>query len=126
MIPTPVILTFPARAEYIRLVRLVASGMVARAGFTIDDIEDLRIGVDELCSLLVDHARPDADVTVRFHVDSDVIVVDAETTASVEGDVSLDELSRHILKVAVDEHRVERIGAVVSVSLRKRRTLEPA
>ena len=35
--------------EYLRLVRLTAAGLASRLGFTFDEVEDLRIAVDELC-----------------------------------------------------------------------------
>src|ERR687895_1148119 len=42
-------LVVPASPEYLRLVRLTAAGMASRLGFTFDEVEDLRIAVDELC-----------------------------------------------------------------------------
>ena len=44
----PVQLTAPAERSSVRLARLVASGVGAEAGFSIDDTEDLRIAVSEL------------------------------------------------------------------------------
>src|SRR2546423_7856230 len=51
-------LVVPASPEYLRLVRLTAAGMASRLGFTFDEVEDLRIAVDELCF----HLLGDADV----------------------------------------------------------------
>src|SRR2546423_11409599 len=42
-------LVVPAAPEYLRLVRLTAAGLASRLGFTFDEVEDLRIAVDELC-----------------------------------------------------------------------------
>src|SRR5256886_9524240 len=42
-------LVVPAVPEYLRLVRLTAAGLASRLGFTFDEVEDLRIAVDELC-----------------------------------------------------------------------------
>ena len=44
----PVQLTAPAERSSVRLARLVASGVGAEAGLSIDDTEDLRIAVSEL------------------------------------------------------------------------------
>ena len=38
----------PASPEYLQVVRLVAAGLAARISFTLEDIEDLKIAVDEL------------------------------------------------------------------------------
>ena len=44
-------LTFPARGDLIVLARLVTSATSARAGFDIEELEDLRLAVGELCLL---------------------------------------------------------------------------
>ena len=44
-------LTFPARGDLIVLARLVTSAISARAGFDIEELEDLRLAVGELCLL---------------------------------------------------------------------------
>ena len=44
-------LTFPARGDLIVLARLVTSAVSARAGFDIEELEDLRLAVGELCLL---------------------------------------------------------------------------
>ena len=61
-------LKFPASFEYIRLARLVASGLAAQVNFNLDDIEDLRIAVDELCSALVEAAVPQVGVLPAAHL----------------------------------------------------------
>ena len=47
-----VTLSFPADAEYLRLARLAAADAASRAGFDVDDIDDVRIAVSELCGAL--------------------------------------------------------------------------
>ena len=42
-------LRIPATASYLRLARLAAADVAARAGWNYEDIDDLRIAVDELC-----------------------------------------------------------------------------
>ena len=44
-------LRFPARGDLIVLARLVTSAVSARAGFDIEELEDLRLAVGELCLL---------------------------------------------------------------------------
>jgi len=124
--PTRITLTLPAGPEHIRLARLVASGLVAQLDFGLDDVEDLRIAVDELCALVVEHARPSAELTVAFEVVDHVIAVrvtapgppDADTAAPVVDD----ELSRLILMAAADEHVLSRADGDVVAWMRKRPT----
>ena len=50
-----------------RLARILAAGVAADAGLSIDDTEDLRIAVSELVALLVDGLdEPDLSIEVEF------------------------------------------------------------
>lgn len=60
----PVDLAVPATSEHLRILRLVAASLAASMGHDIDRLDDLRIAVDELCSLLIEHAPPGA----RLHL----------------------------------------------------------
>ena len=46
----------PADVAYVSTLRLTAASLAARCELTIDDIEDLRLAVDEACALLLSHA----------------------------------------------------------------------
>ena len=63
-----VTLTVPAESMYLSVVRTAAAGLAARLDFTLDDIEDLRIAVDEACALLLKQARSDTHVRCEFSV----------------------------------------------------------
>ena len=41
-------LVLPADTRLVRVARLVASGVATAAGFDVDEVEDLRIAVDEV------------------------------------------------------------------------------
>lgn len=56
----------PADVMYISTLRLTAASLAARCDLTIDDIEDLRLAVDEACALLLPHADPDSTLDARF------------------------------------------------------------
>ena len=43
------------------MLRTATAGLAARLDFTLDEIEDLRIAVDEACALLLPDAVPGAD-----------------------------------------------------------------
>ena len=107
--PDEVSLKFPASFEYIRLARLVASGLAAQVNFNLDDIEDLRIAVDELCSALVEAAADrTSTVTVTFRVDDQQIQMEADVpTVAANGSYVIDDISSHILRAAVDRHELE-------------------
>jgi serine/threonine-protein kinase RsbW len=72
-----VTLTVPAESIYLSVVRTAAAGLAARLDFTLDDIEDLRIAVDEACALLLKQARSQTRVRCEFRVTEQVLGVRA-------------------------------------------------
>lgn len=59
----------PADSAYLSILRTATAGLAARLDFTLDEIEDLRIAVDEACAMLLPHAIDTAQLTCRFHLD---------------------------------------------------------
>jgi serine/threonine-protein kinase RsbW len=119
-------LVVPASPEYLRLVRLTAAGMASRLGFTFDEVEDLRIAVDELCFHLLGDADdgdvPDADRTMDlvYSAGTDSITISGRTGLS--GSVpEPSELSEQILDALVDEHEVSGGNGMVHFRLMKQR-----
>ena len=74
----------PADGAYIATLRLTAASLAARCDLTIDDIEDLRLAVDEACALLLPHAAPDTRLEATFVVRPGELSVTASVT-SVDG-----------------------------------------
>ena len=120
--PTGVIeLSLPADARLVRLARLVASGVATAAGFDVEEVEDLRIAVDELCGALVEGGNGDS-LELRFDLGDQEVAVAGSTASS--GIEQLDEqrisLSRQILDVVVDSHEVNADDGTIWVRLHKR------
>jgi serine/threonine-protein kinase RsbW len=65
----------PASPEFVQVVRLVAAGLAARLHFTLDEIEDLKIGVDELTAYLTGPQGRDGTLEIRFTVGDDRIQI---------------------------------------------------
>lgn len=59
-----VVISVPARAEFLHVVRTVVGSVAARHDLTIDAIEDLRIAVDEACAQLL--VARGTEITVRL------------------------------------------------------------
>ncbi|MBV2362686.1 anti-sigma factor [Streptomonospora nanhaiensis] len=61
----------PADSAYLSVLRTATAGLAARLDFTLDEIEDLRIGVDEACAMLLTQALPGTDLTTDFELTGD-------------------------------------------------------
>ena len=68
-------LRLPADGAYLSVLRTATAGLAARLDFTLDEIEDLRIAVDEACALLLPDAVPGADMTCVFTLAEEALAV---------------------------------------------------
>lgn len=59
----------PADSAYLSILRTATAGLAARLDFTLDEIEDLRIAVDEACAMLLPSAIETAQLCCRFRLD---------------------------------------------------------
>lgn len=118
----PVRLTLPAEPSSVRLARLVAAGVAADAGLSIDDTEDLRIAVSELVALLIEGASADApDVVVAYRRVPGEVQVSGESVVVPGPDgVVDDDLAFGIVEVVVDSHEFSVDGDTRRFQLVKR------
>jgi len=65
----------PASAAYLTVLRTTTASLAARLDFTLDEIEDLRIAVDEASCLLLADARPDTELSCDFELGTDSLSV---------------------------------------------------
>jgi serine/threonine-protein kinase RsbW len=70
----------PARSIYVAVLRTAIAGVAARCDFNVDEIEDLRIAVDEACALLLHDAAPGAMLSCHFAARADSLVAAVSTT----------------------------------------------
>jgi hypothetical protein len=115
-------LVVPAAPEYLRLARLTAAGLASRLGFSYDEVEDLRIAIDELCFVLVgSHGRP-GSITLVYSMLPDALVVEGSGSFVGGGPAfnGVSELSGQILAAVVDEHEVRAGENGPTFRLRKR------
>ena len=69
-------LRLPADGMFLAVLRTATAGLAARLDFTLDEIEDLRIAVDEACSLLLPQARTGADLRCAFFIEGRLLTVE--------------------------------------------------
>lgn len=101
-------LTLPAHPGFVRIARLTIAGLASRAGFGYDEVEDLRIAVDELCYLLVGPAGQAGEVELLFTVQDRSISVVGSGPRAVD---QLSVFSQRILDAVVDHHDIDRTAS---------------
>jgi len=122
-------LTFPARGDLVVLARLVSSAIAARVGFDIEELEDLRLAVGELCLLALQGSDArHGDLQLEFTISEDSLDISCTHGGAApprgsgnEEGAEADELSEQILSALVDEHGREQEDGSVRAWLRKRR-----
>jgi len=90
----------PLRTKYAATVRMIAASLGADAGFSVDEIDDLRLGLDEVFSLLADRHAGER-VRTTFRVDGRQVSASL-MLESRPIDVEPDELAANILKSVLD------------------------
>lgn len=113
-------LTVPAALEFVRIVRLTASGVASRLGFDVEDIEDLRVAVDELASIVVDHATASDLLEVVFSIAGGTLRIEGRVPVQSDTGPRLDELTSQILAAVVDSYEVETDSGFVRFSCNRK------
>jgi serine/threonine-protein kinase RsbW len=65
----------PADGAYLSVLRTATAGLAARLDFTLDEIEDLRIAVDEACAMLLSQAIPGTSLECSFALGNDDMTI---------------------------------------------------
>ncbi len=112
-----VILTLPGSGAYLAILRTTTAGLAARLGFDLDAIEDLRIAVDEACTLLLD--QPAAEITCRFYPDTDGIAIELEAPNTGGRQRWADTFAWQLLSSLAQDVAVVETSDTVAITLRK-------
>ncbi len=103
----------PADVAYVSTLRLTAASLAARCSLTVDDIEDLRLAVDEACALLLPYASADSTLDAHFELAQGRLAVDTSVATTATDEPDRDGLGWTVLgalassvDVRRDEHRL--------------------
>ena len=72
----------PAEGAYLSVLRTATAGLAARLDFTLDEIEDLRIAVDEACAMLLAQAIPGTNLECDFDLGADQMTITVSVVAA--------------------------------------------
>ena len=113
----------PAESAYLSVLRTATAGLAARLDFTLDEIEDLRIAVDEACAMLLPGAIEGSALSCRFVLGPDTLAVTV-TIATARGQLpERDTFSWTVLSALAGEVDTgSNEDREVWIRLRKRRT----
>lgn len=111
----------PASPVYLRVVRLVAAGLAARLQFTLDEIEDLKIAVDELAAYLTGSHGRDGELEIDFDVHGECIEIQGAGRFAPGANVRTDltDFSRVILETVADSGTLTQLDGVPTFKLVK-------
>ena len=97
-------LSVPASLEFVRIVRLTASGIASRLGFDVDEVENLRVAVDELASLVLEQAESAGTLDIDFMVHDGELRIEGRVPAPDGALVRAETLTAQILKAVIDDY----------------------
>lgn len=117
------LLTVPADGAYLGVLRTAAAGLAARLHFTLDEIEDLRIAVDEACAMLIRLASPASTLRCRFALVGDALGVEvAVPTAETAALPATSSFTWKVLSALAAAPSASVDGEVASIALTARRS----
>lgn len=124
-VPEVVELHVPADASFVSVLRITAAALAARLDYAIDQIEDLRVMVDEAASLLLTRAAVPSTIRCRYILDEgDITLLLSAIPQNREG-VEKDGFSWLVLDALADkvDARLTDDGIEIEV-YQKRRALD--
>lgn len=103
----PVVLRIAPAGENIVLARTVAASICAQLDFPIDQLDDLRLAVDEACTLLV-KASDGTEIQVSFRHDQGTLSISASTGTATGQPPSPTSFSWLVITELCDQARCRR------------------
>ena len=112
------------RSAYLSVLRTATAGLAARLDFTLDEIEDLRIAVDEACAMLLRQAVPGTDLDCEFELGEDAMTITVSVSTARPRTPSRDTFAWTVLSaLAGDVDATAEPDDRVAIVLRKRRSV---
>jgi serine/threonine-protein kinase RsbW len=119
------VIRMPADGAYLSVLRTATAGLAARLDFTLDEIEDLRIAVDEACAMLLGQAVPGASLECAFTLGRDMMTITVSVPCLAPRPPASDTFAWTVLTAlagSVDAH----VGPGDLLAIVMRKTRQPA
>jgi serine/threonine-protein kinase RsbW len=103
-------LSIPAHPRMLRFARVTAATLAVDLAFTLEEIEDLRVAVDELAAAAIEGLDDSAVLDLCFEIDGNDLVVDGRVLAAGPTP-ELHPVAQELIKMLTDDHEfAERDG----------------
>jgi len=101
-----VTLVLPAKSEFVSTARLTASSVANRIGFNIDEVEDIKVAVSEVCNIILSKVGDEIrQYKISFEINSDQLEITftgSETELGCFEGTLEDEYGLYIMKALMD------------------------
>ncbi|HEV3463116.1 MAG TPA: hypothetical protein VG846_03945 [Actinomycetota bacterium] len=109
-----------ASGAYLAVARAAATGLAAQLQFTYEEIDDLRIAVDEACTQLLARRGSATTLNLAYHLAEAELRVDVSIEAADRGEpLERDTFAWQILSAMTDEVREQSEDGRLRLSFRK-------
>lgn len=95
----------PLRAEFASTLRTVVASVGADVGLSVDELDDLRLALSEIFSVLAETGPTDGRALVSIDVTPGELHVSVRSD-QVDGSYELDELGASIVRAVTDSHEI--------------------
>lgn len=119
-------LCVPAERNMLLIIRMTTSGVLSRAGLTLDEMDDVKMAVDEACNMLLLQNQTFVTLSISYGYNEEAvhITIGGEGGARCDekkADANMQEVIRCILEAMVDEVEMteQEDGTVCSIHLKK-------
>jgi serine/threonine-protein kinase RsbW len=102
---------------FVAVLRSVTAGLAARCDLTLDEIEDLRIAVDEACALLIPVAEPGAVLTTTFSLEPGELVITLQVPVRPGAQLSRAGFGWTVLEALVSGVRTDEGSETTTITL---------
>ena len=101
-------LVIPADALYVRVARLTASGYGALHEMNLDDLDDLRLVVDELCGFFIDLGTTQPiNIELRPREGAGIEIIARAPAPPTDSRGLVDELRQQVMEALTEQLRVD-------------------
>lgn len=112
-------LSVPADVSFVGVVRSLTAGLAARCTLTIDEIEDLRIAVDEACALLIPEATAGSELRATFEVGTTDLTFSVKVQAAPGASLDRTGFAWTLLEALADSVTTHADGGQLGITLSK-------